>query len=252
MKNSISKLKLENGKELAYQYQPGTGPAIVFLGGYASDMSGTKAEFLASYCAKIGKEFIRFDYSGHGQSNGDFDRGTIGQWKDDAIAVIQHCTSSNLLLVGSSMGGWIMLLIATLLKDRIHSLIGIAAAPDFSEDLMWSQFDKDTQNKLYSDGIIYLPSEYNDEGIPLRKEFIDDGRCHLVLRKPIELQCPIRLLHGLLDKDVPWQTAEKILHTVVSIDVQISYVKNADHRFSAPTELNLLASTLDQLIHDVP
>ena len=248
--NKVKFLQTTTGNQLAYQYFPGKGPTVVFLGGYASDMSGSKAEWLSSHCADNGRAYLRFDYSGHGQSTGEFDRGTIGQWMEDALFVIDYCTTGKLILIGSSMGGWIMLLIATVLKDRLFGLIGIAAAPDFSEDLMWSQFHDETRKKLINEGIIYLPSDYTEQGMPLRREFIEDGRLHLVLRDPIKLHCPIRLLHGLLDSDVPADTADKILHAVESDDVHVCYVKNADHRFSSNENLLLLSDTLERLVSD--
>lgn len=236
------------GTPLAYDYAPGAQPAVVFLGGYRSEMTGTKGEFLAAWCRERGQAFLRLDYSGHGLSGGEFVDGTIGRWRDDALAVIEHCLPGPCVLVGSSMGGWIMLLVARALGARVRGLVGIAAAPDFTRDLMWDAFDAATREALNSDGIVYLPSEYDEAGLPVRKTFIDDGDRHRQLVDDIPLTCPVYLLQGRRDADVPWTTAERLAERLAGDDVTVTYFKDGDHRLSSPPQLDYLAATVAHLL----
>jgi pimeloyl-ACP methyl ester carboxylesterase len=236
---------------LTYEVFAGHGPTVVFLGGYASEMTGTKGEWLRAHCNANNYPFLRLDYSGHGQSSGEFEFGTIGQWLKDALRVIEKVVSGPMVLVGSSMGGWIMLLVALKLRQHVVGLIGIAAAPDFSEDLMWQGFDSATQERLKTDGIIHLSSEYDERGLPVRMAFIEDGREHCLLKDEIELHCPVRLLQGMEDLDVPWETASRLMQQIASVDVEITYIKNGDHRLSSAPQLRLLGATLDRLLVDL-
>ena len=240
-----------HGKLLSYEYLPGKQPTVVFLGGYASDMTGTKGEWLRSFCEKNGRAYLRLDYSGHGQSEGEFEFGTIGEWMSDALDVITMAVSGPMILVGSSMGGWIMLLVARQLKERVAGLVGIAAAPDFTENLMWNDFDQTTRDRLIQHGVIRLPSEYDEQGLPLRFQFIEDGRRHLLLREPLALDCPVRLIHGMRDADVPWQTADRIMGQLSSEDVRIHYIKDGDHRLSDALNLAFLGSVLRDLLEQL-
>ncbi len=205
-----------------------------------SDMTGTKATALDAYCRAEGRAYTRFDYLGHGASSGDFAQGTIGRWADDAIAVIDAATQGPLVLVGSSMGGWIMLLAALARSARVCGLVGIAAAPDFTEDLFWNTFDEEARETLMRDGVVQRPSDYADEPYTITRELIEDGRQHLVLRRPIPLTCPVRLLHGLEDADVPWRTALSLAETLESDDVEVTLVKRGTHTLSEPADLERL------------
>ena len=242
-----SHLSLKTGERLAYRYTPGRSPTVVFLSGYASDMSGSKAVYLESIVTGHGHAFLRLDYSGHGLSDGDFVDGSIGRWSDDAVAVVSNVTDGPLILVGSSMGGWIMLLVARRLIDRVVGLLGIAAAPDFTEDLMWRELDAEQRDTLLTDGEIYLDSDYVDDPYPITRKLIDDGRDHLQLSAPIPLRCPVRLIHGLADPDVPRQTSLTLADSLKSTDVLIKLIKDGGHRLSEAEQLVEISSTLISL-----
>lgn len=240
-------LACPDGATIAYHHLPGRSPTVVFLGGYASDMTGTKAMFLESACRRTGQAFLRFDYQGHGASSGDFSAGTIGLWAAGARAVIDAVTDGPLVLVGSSMGGWIMLLVARALEPRVAGLIGIAAAPDFTEDLMWGEFDLKQRAALKRDGVLHMPSDYSDEPYAVTLALIEDGRENLVLRNAIPLTCPVRLLHGLEDMDVPWTVSMRLADTLASADVTVTLVKGAGHRLSEPEDLARLERAVAEL-----
>ncbi|MDB5415326.1 MAG: alpha/beta hydrolase [Rubritepida sp.] len=232
---------------LAYRMLDGRGPGVVFLGGFHSDMAGSKAAYLADWCAARGRAYLRFDYSGHGSSGGRFEDGTIGQWAADAEAALTTLTEGPQILIGSSMGGWISLLLALRHPGRIAGLIGIAAAPDFTEDLMWARFPETVREEIQRDGIWRRPSAYG-EAYPITLALIEDGRRHLVLRTPIALDAPVRLLHGQADADVPWQHSLRIAECLTGQDVVVTLVKGGDHRLSTPENLALLGRTLGTLL----
>lgn len=236
-----------DGVTLAWRRIAGRGPTVVFLGGFNSDMTGTKAEHLARWCAARGQGFLRLDYAGHGASGGRFEDGCIGDWAADAEAVIRHAASGPLVLVGSSMGGWIALLLATRLAERLHALVGIAAAPDFTEDLMWAQFPPEVRAEIEREGQWKRPSQYGD-AYPITRRLIEDGRDHLVLRAPLPIAAPVRLLHGQRDPDVPWQLSLKVAETIAGDDVRVVLVKDGDHRLSRDADLALLARTVEELL----
>lgn len=236
-----------DGIALAYRRIAGRGPTVVFLGGFNSDMTGTKAEHLARWCEARGQAFLRLDYSGHGASGGRFADGCIGDWAADAEAVIRHATQGPLVLVGSSMGGWISLLLATRFAERLHALVGIAAAPDFTEDLMWAQFPPEIRAQIERDGMWQRPSQYGD-AYPITRRLIEDGRNHLVLRAPLPIAAPVRLLHGQRDPDVPWQLSLKAAETIAGDDVRVVLVKDGDHRLSRDADLALLARTVEEFL----
>ncbi|HEX3535159.1 MAG TPA: alpha/beta hydrolase [Stellaceae bacterium] len=237
-----------DGATIAYRRSPGATPGIVFLGGFRSDMTGTKALFLEEYCRQRGRAFVRFDYFGHGASSGDFALGTIGRWRDDAIAVLDSLTEGPQILVGSSMGGWIMLLAALARPQRIAALVGIAAAPDFTADLLRARLSAEQRRELEQDGSVMLPSDYDPAGYLYTKALIDDGNRHLLLRAPIRLAVPVRLLHGLPDASVPWQTSLRLAERLIGWDVTVTLVKDGDHRLSSEVDLARLARTLDELV----
>ena len=243
----IEHLDTKQGRSLAFEQTPGAGPGVMFLGGFKSDMSGTKAQFLSDWAYEQGRAFLRFDYSGHGQSSGDFLDGAIGDWYQDALAVLDGLTEGPQVLIGSSMGGWIALLLARARPERVAALVGIAAAPDFTEDSMWEGFDETQRADLAGQGFVDLPSDYSDEPYRITRRLIEDGRRHLVLRAPLRLPFPVRLLQGTEDTDVPLAVALRLMEHADSPDLRLTLVKGADHRFSEPENLALLAQTLEAL-----
>jgi pimeloyl-ACP methyl ester carboxylesterase len=244
---TIGRLDRGDGVELAWMQLEGRSPAVVFLPGFRSDMTGDKATALAAFCAERGQAMIRFDYSGHGSSSGRFEDGTIGRWTEDALAVIDRLSGGKLVLVGSSMGGWIALLAACARPDRVAALIGIAAAPDFTETLMWEAMTFDERASLMREGVLHVPSQYS-EPYPITRTLIEDGRTHLLLNGPIAIGCPVRLLHGQRDADVPWETALRIAEQLTSQDVEVVLVKDGDHRLSRPHDLALLCRALGAVL----
>ncbi len=235
---------------LAWARLPGRGPGVVFMPGFRSDMGGTKALALREACAARGRAFLRFDYSGHGESAGRFEDGTIGQWAEDALAVFDTLTEGPQVLVGSSMGGWIATLLAVRRPERIAALVGLAPAPDFTEALMWPAFTEAQREAVMRDGVIHLPSQYG-EPTPVTRALIEDGKRHLLLDKPIPLRCPVRILQGMADPDVPWRTSLRIAEQVRSPDVRLALIKDGDHRLSREQDLALLSETLAELTRAV-
>lgn len=241
-------LETADGRRIAYHYTPGEEPGVVFLGGFRSDMTGTKALFLESWARDVGRACLRFDYTGHGASSGAFEDGCIGGWARDARDALTSLTRGPQLLVGSSMGGWIALLLARQAPGRIAGLVGIAAAPDFTEDSMWAGMDPQQRSAFEADGHIELPSEYSDEPYMITRKLIEDGRENLVLRGPLVLPFPVRLLHGTADRDVAQTVPLALLAHASGSDMRLTLVKDADHRFSASENLALIASTLKELL----
>ena len=237
-----------DGAAIAYHRLKGTAPGIVFLGGFRSAMTGTKALFLEDYCRQRGCAYLRFDYFGHGLSSGDFADGTIGRWREDAIAAIDSLTEGPQILVGSSMGGWIMLLAALARPRRVAALVGIAAAPDFTEELLWPRLTPEQRREIEETGRVVLPSDYDPAGYLYTHALIDDGREHLLLGAPIPLDIPVRLLHGLADASVPWQLSLRLAERLRSRDTVVTLVSDGDHRLSSEPDLARLAQTLDALL----
>ncbi len=242
------RLSRPDGSAIAYHKTPGSAPGIVFLGGFMSDMTGTKALSLESFARERGQAFLRFDYQGHGASTGRFEDGTIGSWTADAVAALDALTEGPQVLVGSSMGGWIMLLAALARPQRIAGLLGIAAAPDFTEDLMWNAYPEEVRDTLRREGVYREPSDYGDEPYTITMRLIEEGREHLLLRKPIPIGCPVRLIHGVADPDVPWQISIRLAEQLESGDVEVTLVKSGGHRLSEPEDLDRLGSTLEGLL----
>ena len=217
-----------------------------------SDMTGSKAIALEEHCKQRGQAFLRFDYTGHGQSSGAFSDGTIGKWTDDAIFAIEQLSEGPQVLVGSSMGGWIMLLAALRLQKRVAGMIGIAAAPDFTEDLIARVLDDEQLLAMQHDGFVLVPCDYDDEPFTITQALIDDGHNNLLLNDRISLSQPVRLIQGLKDKDVPWVTALRLQQKLTGDDVELILVKNGDHRLSEPHDLKRLTKTLDLLLDELP
>jgi pimeloyl-ACP methyl ester carboxylesterase len=236
-----------DGVELAWALREGRGPTIVFLPGYNSDMQGSKATALDAWCAARGRAMLRLDYSGHGASGGRFEDGTIGRWTEDARLVIKSVAPAGpLLLVGSSMGGWIGLLLARALGARIAALVGIAAAPDFTETF-WNRMSPEEQAEMRAKGHVLRPSDYGDPYL-FTHALIEDGRRHLLLGGQIPLACPVRLLQGQRDPDVPWRHALAIAEHLAGDDVAVTLLKDGDHRLSRPQDLALLCRTVGALL----
>ena len=234
------------GRKLAYRRTEGRGPGVVFLGGFKSDMDGTKAVFLEDWAKASGRAFLRFDYSGHGQSSEAFTDGAIGDWAQDAIAAITELTDGPQILVGSSMGGWISLLCARDMPAKVAGLVTIAAAPDLTEDSMWAGFDTDQRAALERDAQVALPSDYGEPYIITRR-LIEEGRNNLVLRDPLPLPFPVRSLQGTADTDVDMSVALRLLNHAQSPDMRLTLVDGADHRFSNPDCLALIGAAVDEV-----
>jgi pimeloyl-ACP methyl ester carboxylesterase len=247
MNETRGTLPRPDGVDLAWAALPGTGPTVVFLGGFRSDMEGSKALHLRDACAARGRAFLRLDYSGHGISGGGFEEGTIGAWAEDAALVIEARAPGPVLLVGSSMGGWIALLLARRWgAERVRGVIGIAAAPDFTEALMPAEFTEADRAILAREGVLRRPSDYG-EPIPITLRLLTEGRNHLLLPGPIPYAGPVRLLQGMADPDVPWQHALRVMEALPGPDAELTLIKDGDHRLSRPQDLALLVRILDAL-----
>ncbi|WP_420556293.1 alpha/beta hydrolase [Roseovarius sp.] len=238
------------GRRLAYHKTDGDGPGVVFLGGFKSDMEGTKALHLEDWAKRTGRAFLRFDYSGHGQSGEAFTDGCIGDWAADAQAAIEELTDGPQILVGSSMGGWISLLMARAIPDRIAGLVTVAAAPDFTEDSMWAGFTEAQRAELKATGRLALPSEY-DEPYIITHRLIEDGRDNLVLRSDLKLPFPARFLQGTADADVDMSVALRLLDHAKGRDMRLTLVDGADHRFSDPDCLALIIRSIEDVLERI-
>jgi len=238
------------GRRLAHHKTEGSGPTVIFCGGFKSDMEGTKALHLEGWARRSGRAFIRFDYSGHGISEGAFEEGAIGDWFEDAQAVL-GLAEGRVILVGSSMGGWISLLLARAMPDRVAGLLTIAAAPDFTEDGMWAGFSDDQRAALEAEGRVALPSDYGEPYIITRR-LIEEGRSRLVLRDPLDLPFPVRFLQGTADADVDMSVALRLLDHATGPDMRLTLVDGADHRFSDPDCLALIEASVEEVIARVP
>lgn len=235
------------GIKLAYEFLSGNGPVIVFCPGYASDMIGKKAVALEAWCKAHERPMLRFDYAGHGSSGGVFSENGIGDWAEDAAFIINHVAADkDIILVGSSMGGWISLLLGKQLQDRLKAMVLIAPAPDFTKTLLEQGLTPEQRAMLEQTGMVYQPSEH---GAPLSfsKALIERSAAHLVMNEVISITCPVRILHGLKDASVPWALSLKLVENLASQDVELIYVKDADHRLSEPQDLALLERTVGAL-----
>ena len=240
-------LATQTGQKLAYSFIKGTGPTVVFLGGFKSDMEGSKAIFLEKWAKKRNRSFLRFDYSGHGQSSRDFLKLGIGDWCNDAKQIIELTENNGIILIGSSMGGWISLLLSRELGSRLKGLITIAAAPDFTEESMWKNFTKGQKKEVLNKGVLYLPSDYG-EPYPITHYLIENGRQNLVLREPLELHCPVRLMQGTEDTAVTRETALKLFDHISADDLSLFFKRGADHSFSDPSCLEILQKNLENML----
>ncbi|MEP4197525.1 MAG: alpha/beta hydrolase [Aliishimia sp.] len=240
-------LDTAQGRRLAYHKTDGTGPTVIFLGGLKSDMEGTKAIHLEAWCRARCQAFLRFDYSGHGESSGTFEEGCIGDWHEDTLAAVDALTSGDIVPVGSSMGGWQALLLARERASRIAGMVTIAAAPDFTEDGYWASFTNEQKGELDSRGYVELASDYM-EPYHISKRMIEDGRTRLVLREPLSLSFPVRCVQGTADSAVTTETAIRLLNHAVCPDMRLSLVKDADHRFSDGPCLEIIETAVLQVM----
>lgn len=240
-------LKTKQNRTIAFHQTPGDGPGVVFLGGLKSDMTGTKAVFLEAWAKRTGRAFLRFDYSGHGESSGVFTDGCIGDWAADTEAAIGALTVGPQVLVGSSMGGWIGCLMLRQMPDRIAGFVGIAAAPDFTEDSMWAGFSDVQKAQMMAEGQVALPSDYGEPYIITRR-MIEDGHNQLVLRKPLPVSVPVRLLQGTADADVDTSVALRLLDHIDGADVRLELIKGADHRFSDESCLSRIIAAVEDVL----
>ncbi len=246
-------LSLLPNRRIAYHRSPAEGdgasrPGIVFLGGFRSDMGGTKAMWLERWAANRGLAYLRFDYRGHGQSSGAFEECTLGDWADDAAEAVGRLTEGPQILIGSSMGGWIALLLAQRFAHRLAGLIGIAAAPDFTEEGARERLSAAQQDEMMRTGRIAVPSAYSDEPYVYTRKLFEEARAHLIFTQPLNIACPVRLLHGTADVDVPSSVSVRLLDHITAPDARLTLVKDADHRFSGPEELALIGAALDDII----
>ncbi len=243
----VERLQRPDGNTVAFSRIEGRGPAVVFLGGFRSDMTGTKAVSLEAWARRTNRAFLRFDYLGHGQSSGRFEDGTIGRWLDDSLAAIDVLTAGNLVLVGSSMGGWLSLLVARARPERLAGLVLIAAAPDFTERMLLKGLSPEDRIALERDGRLERPSQYSPEPSVFTWRLIEEGRHHLLLDEPLNVPCPVRLLHGQSDPDVPWEYSLQIAKHLKAPEVIVTLIKGGDHRLSAPADIARLISTVEEL-----
>jgi pimeloyl-ACP methyl ester carboxylesterase len=240
-------LDTAQGRRIAYHRTSGSGPGVVFLGGFRSDMEGTKALHLETWARRTGRAFLRFDYSGHGQSSGRFEDGAIGDWAEDAEAAITALTDGPQILVGSSMGGWIALLVARRLPERVAGLVGIAAAPDFTA-AMEAEFGEQDRRSLDERGLLERPSDYAATPYTFTRRLFEDGRRNLVLAAPLRLPFPVRLLQGTADTDVAPAVALRLMNHADGPDIRLTLVKDADHRFSTPACLALIEASIGEIL----
>jgi pimeloyl-ACP methyl ester carboxylesterase len=239
--------QLSDGARLAWRRVEGEGPTLLWLGGFASEMTGTKAEALAAWARTRGRDFLRFDYFGHGASEGDFAAGTITRWRADALAVLDTLTAGPVVLTGSSMGGWLACLAALARPERISGLLLIAPAADFTERLMKPKLPPEALAALARDGVWRRPSEYDPEGYVISRTLLEDGARWQVLPGPLDIEVPVRILQGGADPDVPWRHAFELAQAIRSEDLVFTLIRDGDHRLSRPEDLARLEAFADEL-----
>ena len=243
-------LTTSDGIQLAYAKTVGKPPGVVFLGGYMSDMTGVKAQALEQLCQETGHAFIRFDHRGHGSSTGLLEQSTISTWTSDALTIIDSLTEGPQILVGSSMGGWIMLLAALARKTTVTGLVGIATATDFTQRLLDTELNEVQRIELKNTGLTHIHSPYSETPYVITQALLEDGQQHLLLKGGIDLHCPVRLLHGTSDVSVHWKDSLELASALITSDVEITLVKDGDHRLSDPRSISRLIDTVQLLIRD--
>jgi pimeloyl-ACP methyl ester carboxylesterase len=246
--NNLRKLLRDDGETLAYLERSGQeGAGVLWLGGFKSEMTGIKAACLDRWAERTNTRFVRFDYFGHGQSSGAFESGTVTRWRDDALAILDRVTHRPQVLVGSSMGAWIAVLAALARPERVAGLVLIAPAVDFTEALIWQRAPEDIRHAIMEYGVWHRPSAYDPAPYPITRTLIEDGRKHLLLNADIAVTCPVRILQGMADPDVPWSHAVRLAERLQSNDLVITIVKDADHRLSDGANLARLTSMIEEL-----
>jgi pimeloyl-ACP methyl ester carboxylesterase len=233
-----------DGLRIAFRRVAGKGPTLVFLPGYMSDMQGGKSQALEAWAVKQGRAMLRLDYSGCGESEGDFKHGTLSRWRDDVLLAIELLVRGPVVLVGSSMGGWLMLMVGEALGSDLAGMVGIAAAPDFTR---WG-YSNDQRTAIYRDGVVYEDNPYGPEPTPTWRGLFEDGEANLMLDRQIAISCPVRLLHGQNDTDVPWEISVKLAAALLSDDVRVVLVKDGDHRLSRDQDIGLLLSSVAEVL----
>lgn len=253
MRHALEVGEGEDARTIAVLSRPGRAPPLVWLGGFRSDMTGSKAQALDGWAAASGRACLRFDYSGHGASGGDFEHGTISRWLEESLAVLKAFAAGRPILVGSSMGGWLALLAARALRAespdrRAAGLILIAPAADFTERLMWDGFSPEIRDVIAREGAYLRPSLYADEPYLITRGLIEDGRRHLLLDGTIETGCPVHILQGMQDVDVPWRHAMRLVEQLPGDSVQLTLIKDGDHRLSRPEDLRRLLAAAEAAV----
>ncbi len=243
----LATLTCAGGATIAYRRRAGSEPGLLFLGGFRSDMTGTKAQALDAEGARTGRAVTRFDYRGHGASSGHFEDFVLGDWIEDALGVLDRATEGQQLLIGSSMGAWIALRVALARPDRVAGLLAIAAAPDFTEDLIWARLDEAQRRKLREQSRLERPSAYASGPDVVTLRLIEEARRHLILRGPIPLTCPVRLLHGTADADVPWHCSLRLLERLQCKDARLTLIKDGDHRLCEPAQIAAVLAAVAEL-----
>jgi pimeloyl-ACP methyl ester carboxylesterase len=241
-------------RQIAVRVRAGAAPGLIWLGGFNSDMKGTKALALDGWAAERGRACVRFDYSGHGESGGAFIDGTIGRWLEESVAVFERFCRGPQVVIGSSMGGWMALLLAREIARRetsaaaLAGLVLIAPAPDFTEQLMWNQFTPEIREEIQTKGVWMRPSPYGDGApYPITRALIEEGRHHLLLGSAIEVGCPVRILQGAQDPDVPWQHAFALAHRLPTDDVVLTMIQDGDHRLSRPQDIARIIAAVAEI-----
>ncbi|MFL9827010.1 alpha/beta hydrolase [Rhodoplanes sp. SY1] len=261
MENDVAWIELGEGadaRRIAVRRRAGKSPGLVWLGGFMSDMQGTKAQALDAFAAERGQAIVRFDYSGHGESSGAFADGTIGSWLEDALAVFDACCRGPQILVGSSMGGWMALLLVQALRRRaapgeasVAGLVLIAPAVDFTEALMWKRFPPEVKQAIETTGRFEQPTDYDTGPYVITKQLIEEGRNHLLLGGLIETGCPVRIVQGVKDPDVPWQHANALVARLAQDDVVLTLIKDGDHRLSRPEDISRILGAVAEMVETV-
>ena len=246
MREDTGFLDRPDGERLAWRKIEGAGPTVVWLGGFKSDMAGSKAQTLADWAMANGRAYVRFDYLGHAESSGDFVKGTISRWREDALAVIDQLTAGPLVLVGSSMGGWLACLVAAVRAERIAGMVLVAPAADFTEKLMVPEMTAADRLAMDRDGVWMRPSDYGDP-YPIVRELIEDGARWSILPGPVPVEAPVRILQGGVDPDVPWRHALALAQALKTEDLVFSLIKDGDHRLSRPQDLQRLVAAVAEL-----
>jgi len=246
----LEALLREDGETIAYLRRDGKQPNVLWLGGFKSDMGGTKAQALDGWAERRGHAYLRFDYFGHGRSSGFFRDGTISRWRDDALAVLDRLCQGPQILVASSMGTWIALLVAQRRPERIAGMLLLAPAADFTESLVWARMSPEIRREILEKGEWLRPSTYEDGPYPITRALIEDGRKNMILGGTISIKCPVHILQGMQDPDVPWQHAMRLVEHL-SGNPTLTLIKNGDHRLSTPADLQRIEHALDGLLVEI-